>query len=97
MPGKRLRPLFLILTFSSLGGKPEDAFQAASALEILHNFNLIHDDIHDKGEIRHGHPALWTRVGIPLAINVGDYLTGLSQNLVGSLPNTFPMEIQKDA
>ncbi len=97
VPGKRLRPLFLILTYAALGGKPEDAFQAASGLEIFHNFTLIHDDIQDQGETRHGHPALWTKVGVPLAINIGDYLSELSQYLMSTLPNAFSMETQKDA
>ena len=95
--GKRLRPLFLILTYAALGGKPEDAFQAASALEIFHNFTLIHDDIQDHGETRHGHPALWTKVGVPLAINIGDYLAALSQHLMGNLPYIFPFADQKKA
>jgi geranylgeranyl pyrophosphate synthase len=95
--GKRLRPLFLILTYAALGGKPEDAFQAASALEIFHNFTLIHDDIQDHGETRHGHPALWTKVGVPLAINIGDYLAALSQHLMGNLPFIFPFADQKKA
>ncbi|MFA5611385.1 MAG: polyprenyl synthetase family protein [Anaerolineaceae bacterium] len=93
VPGKRLRPMFLILTYASLGGKPDAVFQAASALEVLHNFTLIHDDIQDQGEIRHGHPALWTQVGVPLAINVGDYLAGISQYLMGNQPDTFPLQV----
>lgn len=97
VPGKRLRPLFLILAYAALGGKPEDAFQAASALEIFHNFTLVHDDIQDQGETRHGHPSLWTKVGVPLAINVGDYLSGLSQYLMGTLPTNFSTETQKNA
>jgi geranylgeranyl diphosphate synthase type I len=97
VPGKRLRPLFLILTHASLGGNPEDSYQAASALEVLHNFTLIHDDIQDQGEIRHGHPALWTTIGISLAINVGDYLAALSQNMMGNLPTIFQVEDQKKA
>jgi len=92
VPAKRLRPLLLSLTYASLGGKVEDAFQAAAALEIFHNFTLVHDDIQDQGEMRHGHPALWTKFGIPLAINVGDYLSGLSQNMIVTLPETFPIE-----
>lgn len=95
--GKRLRPLILILTYASLGGKPDEAFRAASALEVFHNFTLIHDDIYDRGEVRHGHPALWRNIGIPLAINVGDYLAGLSQYLMGTLPNNFLIETQKES
>ena len=97
VPGKRLRPLFLILAHSALGGKPEDAFQAASALEVFHNFTLIHDDIQDQGETRHGHPALWTKVGIPVAINIGDYLSGLSHYLMGNLPSVVSIATQKAA
>ena len=63
----------------------------------LHNFTLIHDDIQDQGEIRHGHPALWTQVGVPLAINVGDYLAGLSQYLMGKQPEVFPLQVQHQA
>lgn len=90
VPGKRLRPLILILGYGSFKGKVEDAFQAAAALEIFHNFTLVHDDIQDQGETRHGHPALWTKFGIPLAINVGNFLSGLSQSLIGTLSETFP-------
>ncbi|MCK9245548.1 MAG: polyprenyl synthetase family protein [Anaerolineaceae bacterium] len=97
VPGKRLRPMFLILIYASLGGVPAEVFQAASALEVLHNFTLIHDDIQDQGEIRHGHPALWTQVGVPLAINVGDYLAGLSQYLMGKQPEVFPLQVQHQA
>ena len=92
VPGKRLRPLILILAYASLNGKVDHAFQAASALEIFHNFTLVHDDIQDQGEMRHGHPALWTKFGIPLAINVGNYLSGLSQSMIGRLPDIFPVE-----
>ena len=97
VPGKRLRPMFLVLTYASLGGEPAAVFQAASALEVLHNFTLIHDDIQDQGQIRHGHPALWTQVGVPLAINIGDYLAGLSQYLIGNQPDTFPLRVRHKA
>lgn len=97
VPGKRLRPMFLVLTYASLGGEPAAVFQAASALEVLHNFTLIHDDIQDQGDVRHGHPALWTQVGVPLAINVGDYLAGLSQYLMGNQPDTFPLRVRQKA
>ena len=84
VPGKRLRPLFLILTYSALGGKPEEVFLPAAAMETLHNFTLIHDDIQDKGLTRHGQTALWCKVGMPLAINVGDYLSNLSHRLMAT-------------
>jgi len=97
IPSKRLRPTFLLLTYASLTGAYQDAFLAASAMEVLHNYTLIHDDIEDQGEERHGHPALWKVYGIPLAINVGDYLSSLSQCLIGNLPSSYTFEIQKKA
>lgn len=92
---KRLRPMFLLLTYATLTGSYREAFSAATALEVLHNYTLIHDDIEDQGEERHGHPALWKVYGIPLAINVGDYLSSLSHYLMGTLPPEFSVKIQQ--
>ena len=47
---------------------------AAAALELLHNFSLVHDDIEDKSPTRRGRPTLWRKSGVPLAINAGDAL-----------------------
>jgi len=77
--GKRLRPLFSLLFTGALGADPEKVMPGALAIELLHNFTLIHDDIEDKSEIRHGRSTLWQRWGIPLAINAGDALFSISQ------------------
>lgn len=90
VPGKRLRPLFLIFTYSALGGKPEEVFLPAAAMETLHNFTLVHDDIQDQGLTRHGQTALWCKVGMPLAINVGDYLSNLSHRLMATEHASVP-------
>ena len=90
VPGKRLRPLFLILTYSALGGKPEEVFLPAAAMETLHNFTLVHDDIQDQGLTRHGQTALWCKFGMPLAINVGDYLSNLSHRLMATRHDSIP-------
>lgn len=87
VPGKRLRPLFLLLTYAAFGGKPEDAYFSAAALETLHNYTLVHDDIEDQGLTRHGQPALWTKFGTALAINVGDYLSTLSHSFMAECPH----------
>ena len=97
VPGKRLRPLFLILTYSALGGNSEDSFLPAAAMETLHNFTLIHDDIQDKGLTRHGQTTLWCKFGIPLAINVGDYLSNLSHKLMATRNDSILDENQEMA
>lgn len=60
------------------GAAIEDALDAASAIEILHNYSLVHDDIEDRDELRHGRQTLWSRNGIAQAINAGDAMCALS-------------------
>jgi geranylgeranyl diphosphate synthase, type I len=76
--GKRLRPRILLTVAESEGAGAEVAFGAAAALELLHNFSLIHDDIEDGDEIRHGRPTLWARHGIPAALLAGNAMSALS-------------------
>jgi geranylgeranyl diphosphate synthase type I len=76
--GKRLRPHLVLRTAASLGASPDDALDAACAVEILHNYSLVHDDIEDRDELRHGKRTLWSRDGIAQAINAGDALCALS-------------------
>ncbi|HMN26518.1 MAG TPA: polyprenyl synthetase family protein [Caldilineaceae bacterium] len=70
--GKRVRPLFCLLTCAEVGGDPAQALPAAAALELLHNFSLIHDDIEDGDAMRRHRPTVWKVWGVPQAINVGD-------------------------
>jgi geranylgeranyl diphosphate synthase, type I len=77
--GKMLRPALCLLCCEAVGGEPRRAMPAAVALELLHNFTLIHDDIEDGSETRHGRPTLWTLVGVPQAINAGDGLFVLAR------------------
>jgi geranylgeranyl diphosphate synthase type I len=72
--GKRIRPLLSLLSCASVGGNWRQAVPAAAALELLHNFSLVHDDIEDNSPTRRGRPTLWRRFGVPLAINAGDAL-----------------------
>ena len=72
--GKRLRPLFCCLTCGIVSGHYEPAILYGSALELLHNYTLVHDDIEDKSDTRHNRPALWKKYGLALAINAGDLL-----------------------
>jgi len=72
--GKRLRPMLCLLACAEIGGDPVQALPAAAAIELLHNFSLIHDDIEDGDETRRHRPTLWKVWGVPQAINAGDAL-----------------------
>jgi geranylgeranyl diphosphate synthase type I len=76
--GKALRPVLCLLTCEALCGRAEPALPAAAAIEILHNFSLVHDDIQDQDQTRRGRPTTWTLWGVPQAINAGDGLWAVS-------------------
>ncbi len=76
--GKRLRPILCLLTCQASGGDAEQALPAAAAIELVHNFSLIHDDIEDKSHLRRGRPTVWKVWGAPQAINAGDGLFALA-------------------
>ncbi len=77
--GKRLRPALTLLCAGACGGDYDAAMPAALGIEFLHNFTLIHDDIEDRSEMRHGRPTLWTRWGLAQAVNAGDALFCIAQ------------------
>ncbi len=83
--GKRLRPLLCLLACEAAGGDVQVALPAAAAIEILHNFSLVHDDIEDDSPTRRGRPAVWALWGVPQAINVGDALFALAHRTLGQL------------
>jgi geranylgeranyl diphosphate synthase type I len=76
--GKRFRPLLCLLSCDAVGGNYKDALPVAAAIELLHNFSLIHDDIEDHDASRRHRPTLWALWGEPLAINAGDAMLALS-------------------
>ncbi len=76
--GKRLRPQLLLRTALEEGGTVECALDAAVAIEILHNYSLVHDDIEDHDELRHGRATIWAEFGVPQGINAGDALCAIS-------------------
>ncbi len=76
--GKRLRPQMVVRVASGEGAPIEHALDAAVAVEIFHNYSLVHDDIEDRDELRHGRRTLWSTYGIPQAINAGDVMCALS-------------------
>lgn len=78
--GKRLRPALTLVACQTLGGRIERALPAAAAVELIHNFTLIHDDIEDRSATRRGRPTVWHIWGEPQGINAGDALFVLARN-----------------
>lgn len=76
--GKRIRPVLVLLTCEMCGSAWEQALPAAAAVELLHNFSLIHDDIEDRDELRRGRPTLWRQWGDAQAINSGDAMFAMA-------------------
>jgi geranylgeranyl diphosphate synthase type I len=76
--GKLLRPALCLLCCEAVGGDAKGALPAAAALELLHNFSLIHDDVEDASLQRHGRETLWSLWGEAQAINVGDGMFALA-------------------
>ncbi len=77
--GKRLRPLLCSLVFEALGGDSARVAALGAAVELLHNFTLIHDDIEDQDPRRHHRPTVWSVWGEPQAINAGDGMYAISR------------------
>ncbi len=72
--GKRLRPVMALITCEMVGGDSEKAIPFAASLEAIHNFTLVHDDVMDNDELRHGVAACHTVYGLSTAILAGDTL-----------------------
>ncbi|MCK9322446.1 MAG: polyprenyl synthetase family protein [Candidatus Methanomethylophilaceae archaeon] len=83
--GKRIRPSMCILSYYACGGsKPKKAIDVGSALELIHNATLIHDDINDEGELRRGRKTLYREYSLGKSIVTGDYIFALGFRLIGS-------------
>jgi geranylgeranyl pyrophosphate synthase len=80
--GKRIRPLLVLLTGESLGGNQQLLLKGAMAVELLHNFTLVHDDIMDQDELRRGQTTIHKRWDEGTAILSGDGLIGLAYRLL---------------
>jgi geranylgeranyl diphosphate synthase type I len=77
--GKMLRPTLCLLACEAVGGSWRGALPAAAAVELVHSFSLIHDDIEDESPQRRGRPTLWHIWGQAQAINAGDAMHTLSR------------------
>jgi geranylgeranyl diphosphate synthase type I len=91
--GKRIRPLLVLLAAAACGDDWLPALPAAAAVELLHNFSLIHDDIQDQSPLRRGRETVWKRWGIAQAINAGDAMFALAQISLLRLSETVSAEV----
>jgi geranylgeranyl diphosphate synthase type II len=80
--GKGIRPALCIATCRAFGGDASDALASATAIEMLHNAFLVHDDIEDESELRRGLPTMHAEHGVPIAVNAGDMLTALAVRIL---------------
>ncbi len=83
--GKRLRPLICLALCDALGGDWQRAVPYAAAIELVHNFTLIHDDIEDDSPLRHDRPTLWKVWGLAHGINAGDAMWCLARSTLLTL------------
>jgi geranylgeranyl diphosphate synthase type I len=91
--GKRIRPLMVLLCTAACGADWQSALPAAAAVELVHNFSLVHDDIQDNSDRRRGRPTAWVKWGAPMAINVGDALFVLSNQAIIDLKESYPGDV----
>lgn len=86
MKGKRIRPVLCLLVCEASSGDFNPARPSAAAVEIIHNFSLLHDDIQDESPTRRNRPTVWSVWNKPQAINAGDALYTLAFLSLSSLP-----------
>ncbi len=84
--GKRLRPMLLLLACGVFGKNPLEALPAAAAVEVFHNFTLLHDDIMDNAAVRRGKPSVYAKWGQNIAILSGDAMMIYAYRLLSNVP-----------
>ena len=93
--GKRLRPLLTIFSAEACGGTKSDVFSSALAVEILHNFTLVHDDIMDQDSIRHGQKTVHQKWDDGIAILTGDAMLSLALGLLNQAKDPSKLQMKK--
>lgn len=101
--GKRIRPLIVLLSVASIIEEEKNqqgvdykwlhAKSAAAAIELVHNFSLVHDDIQDNSDKRRGRNTVWVNWGAPMAINAGDALFVIANQAIIDLIKHYPADI----
>jgi len=96
--GKRIRPRLVMLIAEALNADPSAAIHTAAAIELLHNFTLIHDDIQDVSLLRRHRPTVWSLWGVAQAINAGDAMfavahLALNRSVTSGVPPTTTLRL----
>ncbi len=89
MKGKRIRPLLLLLACDMFGGDTDRALNPAFAVEVFHNFTLVHDDIMDKADLRRGYPTVHQKFGMNAGILAGDVMLAYAYKYLTDIPVHF--------
>ena len=84
--GKRLRPMLLMLAHGIFTDRFQAALPAAAAVEVFHNFTLLHDDIMDNAAVRRGKPSVYAKWGQNVAILSGDAMMICAYRLLSTVP-----------
>lgn len=94
--GKRVRPMICLASALAVGGRAEDARYPAAAIEILHNYTLVHDDLPamDDDVERRGQPTVWKKFGEANAILVGDALQALAYKALAKSPRNVAQIVE---
>ena len=94
--GKRLRPLLVIRSCQAVGGTEAQALPAAAAIELIHNFSLVHDDLPamDDDDLRRGRATLHVHTNEAMAILAGDAMTSLAFELLACRVRPGPLATQ---
>lgn len=100
-PGKRLRSKLCLLCCDATGADARMAVPVAAAVELLHNFTLIHDDIQDMAALRRHRPTVWSIWGVPQAINAGDAMfatahVALNRSIGRGVPPVTTLDLSTD-
>lgn len=88
-----MRPLLVLLSTEAAGGNWVNALPAAAAVELVHNFSLLHDDIEDNSSLRRGRPAVWVKWNLPQALNTGDTMLTLAHLTLLQIKDTHPTDV----
>ena len=93
MGGKRLRPVMVLLACNIFSEKVEEAFPVAIAIELFHNFTLLHDDIMDGAEMRRNNPSVYKKYNENIAILSGDAMSIMAYNYLLKCDSTDPTQL----
>lgn len=87
-PGKLLRPQLALLSCCAVGGAVQQALPLAAAMQLIHDFSLIHDDIEDNSDTRRGRTTVWKQWGLAQGINAGDGMFAIAHLAMHRLSET---------